>query len=429
MRQSILLALAQRWLVLLALYVLLAGGLMGKADAHLVSGFNIRVVHFEHQVDGMTGYYRISLPLLVANGLGRMGSDQRFEHPAPYTFNRLESGRVFHYLDEAAVRGDPLGLGQLVAKGHQLTAAGKTIQPRVLAACVHLKGSVPPFNNMEQVHAAVHCSPLQASADETDVANVLVDVALFYPQVTENTQFQFSSILTPGQIGQPDTNNILFDHKGDSVVTYTMAGLLNSPVTVNPSLLEAFKQFVVAGTMHILEGWDHLLFIVCLVIGDFRPRSIALRITGFSIGHSISLIAGFYGMTPHGAWFPPFIEVSIALSIFCAALLILFEKNATQFALPLTTLVGLVHGFGFAFGLREMLADSSLHIIPSLLSFNLGVEAGQLLIAFSCWGILSLVQRIQTKTFSVLRLSMATGSALISVVWLAQRLPLALSNF
>ena len=230
-------------------------------------------------------------------------------------------------------------------------------------------------------------------------------------------------------MGEPDTNNILFDHRGDAVVSYTIAGLLTTPVTVNASLIESIKQFLIAGIMHILEGWDHLLFIVCLVIGDFRLRSIALRITGFSIGHSISLIAGFYGMIPHGAWFPPLIEVNIALSILCAALLILFGKNSNKFALPLTTMVGLIHGFGFAFGLREMLADSSLNIIPSLLSFNLGVEAGQLFIAFSCWGILALTLRIRTEIFSILRLSMATGSAAISVFWLAQRLPLALSNF
>lgn len=402
---------------------------MGKADAHLISGFNIRVVHFEHQADGMTGYFRISLPLLVAKELGQMRSDQSFERPAPYTYNRLESGRIFHYVDENAVRQNTLGLARLAADGHRLMVAGKVIQPRVLSVRVHPKGFVPPFNNLDQIRSAVSGPAFPSGVPETEVRHVLVDVALFYPEVKEETQFQFSSPLTPGIMGEPDTNNMLLDHKGDGEVTYTIAGLLAAPITVNPSLSEAVKQFLSAGIMHILEGWDHLLFIVCLVIGDFKFRSIALRITGFSIGHSISLIAGFYGLTPTGTWFPPLIEVTIAFSILCAALLIFIEKHSIKLTLPLTTMVGLVHGFGFAFGLREMLADSSTNIIPSLLSFNIGVEVGQLLIALSCWCILYLTQRVRTDLFSLLRLSMAAASTVMSVFWLVQRLPLALSNF
>ena len=428
MSESVLPPSVQRFCILLALSVLLAGGLIGKADAHLVSGFNIRIVHFEHGVDGMTGYFRLSLPLLVANGPGQMRGDQSFAHPARYTYSRLESGRVFHYVDEDAVRQDIPGLGRLVADGHRLVVAGRIIQPRLLSARVHPKGFVPPFNNLDQARAAVRGPAFPNGVPATEARHVLVDVALFYPQVQGSTQFQFSSPLNPGEIGEPDTNNILFDHKDDAVVTYTIAGLLDTPVTVNPSLAEAFRQFLIAGIMHILEGWDHLLFIVCLVIGDFRLRSIALRITGFSIGHSISLIAGFYGLIPAAAWFPPVIEASIALSILCTALLILFGKHSNKLTLPLTSTVGLVHGFGFAFGLREMLADSSLNIIPSLLSFNLGVEAGQLIVALSCWAVLYLMQRIRTGLFSMLRVGMAASSMVISVFWLVQRVPLALSN-
>lgn len=429
MSQSVFPASVQRFNVLLATIILLTCSFIGKADAHPVSGFNIRVVHFDHQADGMTGYFRLSLPLLVADKLGQTRSDPAVEPAAPYTYHRLESGRVFHYVDENAVRRDPVGLGRLAADGHRLIVAGNTIRPRVLSVRVHPKGFVPPFNSLAQVRAAVGGPVFPADAPETEVTHVLVDVALFYPQVKEATQFQFSSSLTPGKMGEPETNNMLFDHKSDAVVTYTVAGLLDAPVTVNPSLIEAVRQFLIAGIMHILEGWDHLLFIVCLVIGDFRLRSIALRITGFSIGHSISLIAGFYGLIPTGTWFPPFIEVAIALSILCAALLVLAGKNANKLTIPLTSAVGLVHGFGFAFGLREMLADASLNIIPSLLSFNLGVEAGQLFIAFSCWSILYLTQRIRSGIFSMLRVSMAAASTVISIFWLVQRLPLALSNF
>lgn len=421
------LAAVQRFCVLLAIAILLAGGLIGKADAHLVTGFNIRVVHFEHQKEGMIGYFRMSLPLVVGNSPTRGRSDQE-GRPAPYIYSRLESGRVFHYVDNDAMRQDISGLGRLVAEGHLLVVAGKIIQPRVLSARVHPKGFVPPFNTLDQVRAAVGGPAYPGEAPVLEARHVLVDVALFYPEVEDATQFQFSSRLNPADIGEPDTNNVLFDHKGDTVVTYAVAGLLGAPVTVNPSLSGAIRQFLVAGVRHILEGMDHLLFIVCVVIVDFRPRPIALRITGFSVGHSISLIAGFYGWIPAGTWFPPLIEVSIALSILGAALLILFASRFSTFTLPLTALVGLVHGFGFAFGLREMLADSSLNIVPSLLSFNLGVEAGQLIVAFGCWAALCLTQRIRTGLFPILRIGIAASSAVVSVFWLTQRIPLVLSD-
>jgi hydrogenase/urease accessory protein HupE len=414
----------QRLGALFALFILLTGGLTGKADAHLVSGFNIRVVHFEHKAAGTTGYFRISLPLLVANELGKMGTDQRFENPAPYTFNRVESGRVFHYVDANAVRRDTSGLGRLVADGHRLMVAGRVIQPSVLSVRVHPKGFVPPFNTLGQVHAAMRGPVYPAAAPDTDVAHVLVDAELFYPQVQRTTQFQFSSLLTPGTIGEPDTNNMLFDHQDNTVVPYAVAGLLTLPVTINPSFSEAFRQFLDAGILHILEGSDHLLFIVCLVIGDFRFRAIALRITCFSIGHSLSLVAGFYGWIPMGTWFPPLIEIAIALSILFAAMLVLLEKHCNKLTLPLTTMVGLVHGFGFAVGLREMLAVSTVNGIPSLISFNLGVEVGQLLVAGSCWSILYLIKRARACWFSILRKSLAAASTVISVFWVAQRIAL-----
>lgn len=411
-----------------ALWAALAIWLAGTAGAHLQSSFNVRVIHFQHHADGLTAYLRLSLPLVVANGLGPKRGDQTYE-PAPYTYNRLESGRVFHYVDEEEVRRDVAGLARLAADGHRVVVAGKIIEPRVLSTRVHPKGFVPPFNSLEQARAAAYGPAYPAEAPETDAGYALVDVALFYPLPGGMTRFQITSSLRPGLLGEPTTNNLLLDHREEPAASYAVAGLLDTPVTVNPSPAAAFEQFLSAGLMHILDGPDHILFVVCLVIGASSFGTLAWRITGFSVGHSVTLAAGFYGLIPAGAWFAPAVEIAIALSILYAALLALSRSGTTTLTFSLTALVGMLHGFGFAFGLRQMLAESSPNLGVSLLSFNLGVEVGQLGVALCAWLLLHLARNIHFRLPPSLRIGVAGGSAAVALVWLVQRVPPALSAF
>jgi hypothetical protein len=149
------------------------------------------------------------------------------------------------------------------------------------------------------------------------------------------------------------------------------------------------------GFFHILDGTDHLLFLVCLVIPFRRFRSLIAVVTAFTVAHSITLIASAYNLAPDALWFPPLIETLIATSIVYMALEnIVFASRGTQstsgeasfegLALKRRWLVtfgfGLVHGFGFSFALRQTLQFAGSHLLTSLLSFNIGVELGQLLV-------------------------------------------------
>ncbi len=148
-------------------------------------------------------------------------------------------------------------------------------------------------------------------------------------------------------------------------------------VRLDPRWSQALWRFVQLGFAHILDGIDHLLFILCLVIPFRRVRPLIAIITSFTIAHSITLFASALGFAPTGLWFPPFIEVLIALSIVFMA----FE-NIVGASLQRRWLYafgfGLVHGFGFSFALRESLQFAGTHLITSLLGFNIGVELGQL---------------------------------------------------
>jgi len=134
----------------------------------------------------------------------------------------------------------------------------------------------------------------------------------------------------------------------------------------------------VLGVQHILSGIDHLLFVVGLLfLVGFRRRLIA-TITAFTLAHSLTLACSVFG------WItlrPAPVEASIAMSIVLVASEALREKDTLARRVPwlVSFLFGLVHGLGFAGALKSIGLPQS-HLPVALLSFNVGVEIGQLMI-------------------------------------------------
>ena len=150
-------------------------------------------------------------------------------------------------------------------------------------------------------------------------------------------------------------------------------------VALDPRWHQAALRFVESGFWHILEGADHLLFLLCLVIPFRRFGALVLIVTSFTVAHSITLIASAYDLGPNALWFAPLIEMLIAQSIVYMAIENIIGTNV-QRRWMLTFAFGLVHGFAFSFALREQLQFAGNHLLTSLLSFNIGVEFGQLLV-------------------------------------------------
>jgi hypothetical protein len=247
-------------------------------------------------------------------------------------------------------------------------------EPRVVAARASLP-SDPSFLTYES--ALAHTTGARL-ADDIEIywEQGMLDVLLEYPIASDRSRFA----IDPGlrRLGQrvtialrvltPDGRERAFELHDDPGM-----------VALDPRWHQAAWRFVRDGFSHILDGTDHLLFLLCLVIPLRRMRTLIGVVTAFTLAHSVTLIASAYDLAPSASWFPPLVEMLIAASIVYMALEnIVGVRTGRRWMVAFA--FGLVHGFGFSFALRESLQFAGSHLLTSLLSFNIGVELGQLLV-------------------------------------------------
>ncbi|HEY0954617.1 MAG TPA: HupE/UreJ family protein, partial [Roseateles sp.] len=154
---------------------------------------------------------------------------------------------------------------------------------------------------------------------------------------------------------------------------------------------EIASAYTLLGVEHILGGIDHLLFVVGLLFLVGFNRQLVLTITAFTAAHSLTLASSALGwLTLRAA---P-VEATIALSIVLVAGEALHQRNTAARRWPalVAFLFGLVHGLGFAGALQEIGLPEN-HLLVALLTFNVGVEIGQLMTVGACWCLWRLASR------------------------------------
>ena len=296
--------------------------------------------------------------------------------------------------------------------------------PRITATRASLPGD-RSLETYEQAMAYITTGPRLGQETQIYWEQGLMDVVFEYPIGSEQSDFAIRPGLTRLglrvnvvlQFLQPGKPERVFDVHADTGIVH-----------LDPRWHQAFYRFAREGFFHILDGTDHLLFLLCLVIPFRQLRPLAVVVTAFTIAHSVTLMASAYGWAPDGLWFPPLIETLIAISIVYMA----FE-NIVGAKLERRWMVtfgfGLVHGFGFSFLLRERLQFAGDHLVSSLLAFNVGVELGQLFVLIIAVPLLSLIfrfvvaERIGTVLMSALVAHTAwhwaseRGSVLLGYHW------------
>lgn len=149
---------------------------------------------------------------------------------------------------------------------------------------------------------------------------------------------------------------------------------------------EVFGKYLIAGFQHIIPlGLDHILFILCVFFLNTNLKKIILQASMFTLAHTITLGLSMYGIiNPPGE----IIEPIIALSIVFLAIENVYSDKVKPWRLMMVFIFGLVHGMGFAGALSD-LGMPDYAFATALISFNVGVELGQMAIILTMYFLVS----------------------------------------
>ena len=286
--------------------------------------------------------------------------------------------------------------------------------PAVTGARISLP-SDPSFADYDRAVAHIAAPPLPP-ATELMLEQAMLDVVLRTPITSPESRFSIDPAWAHLGIRTTTVLRFITPEGAERVFQYQ-----GNPgrVRLDPRWHQALLRFVALGFAHILDGIDHLLFLLCLVIPLRRIWPLVSVVTAFTVAHSITLVASVLGLAPKALWFPPLIEMLIAASIVFMALENIVGKTlgrrwAWAFGF------GLVHGFGFSFQLSESLQFAGSHLFTSLLGFNVGVELGQLVVlVFMVPGLALLFSKVMKPRIGAIVVSALVAHT--SLHWMADR--------
>jgi hydrogenase/urease accessory protein HupE len=199
-----------------------------------------------------------------------------------------------------------------------------------------------------------------------------------------------------------------------------------APEEMTPTAAALAREFLPWGVEHIFLGYDHIAFLLALLLGVTRLRDVVIVVTSFTVAHSLTLLLAAADVVHIPARVS---EALIAASIVAVALENLAGRpSAARHRWLVTFAFGLIHGLGFATELRARLAElggSFGHLLVPVLSFNLGVELGQLAIVALVVPVLTRVRRpaapgAEARQRRLCRMA-SVPILLLGLYWLADR--------
>ena len=185
------------------------------------------------------------------------------------------------------------------------------------------------------------------------------------------------------------------------------------PVTSGQNL--SIWAFFKLGLHHIATGWDHLMFLLGLVLISGSIKRLVKTVTAFTISHSVTLALAAKGLVqPPGPWVEALIAATIAY-VGITALLRLKNNHGAWLAFGF----GFIHGFGFAGALAESLGSTNNLRLSGLISFNMGIEAFQVSLVCAVLPLLALAAR--KPWYGGLYLTLASSVFLAGLIWFLLR--------
>ncbi len=278
-----------------------------------------------------------------------------------------------------------------------------------------------PIEEYLNTHIRMYVDSLPIEGTITEIGMETINEKLFtilsisyaLTKAPENLIVQYDAIFEESDPSHANMAKVIMGGKQQEFIfTYEVREL-------NIGEMSAFtkiKQFFVLGLKHIFTGYDHILFVISLLIGAMKVRHILSLVTAFTIAHSMTLALA----TLEFVQLPgKFVESAIALSIVYVALKNIFNPDSKH-APWIAFAFGLIHGFGFAGILSELHLGKS-HLATALISFNVGIEAGQLLIVSLVFPILLYLSKNFARINKWVTPSISTAVLLFGFAWFIER--------
>jgi hydrogenase/urease accessory protein HupE len=339
---------------------------------------------------------------------------------------RIQEDRVVWYVRVSLVALEKAGIA-LPAPLLDLSEADvQALKPeifRYLRSCVSLEVDGRP-SEPEAGALETSSEPFIATG-EPFIAHVRLEIVFKVPAEPKRVKAAVGFFLTT----QPGHRALIRIKWGDRLRTYQRVGPSELDLTygkIDPTFGWLAWEFVRWGMHHIFIGYDHIAFLLALLLAARRVGEMIKIVTSFTVAHSITLLLAAFQVISIS---PKITEALIAASIVYVAGENYFLKEA-KWRWVLTFLFGLVHGVGFSSALREQLADFDQVVVP-VLAFNVGVELGQVAILLVALPLLAGLRGLlagrgdEERRERVRRRVLWAGSGIIGlagVVFLVERL-------
>ncbi len=182
---------------------------------------------------------------------------------------------------------------------------------------------------------------------------------------------------------------------------------------------DVIRTYLRLGFTHIVpEGLDHILFVLGIFLLSTRMRDVLAQVTAFTVAHSITLALTMYGVVSLPS---RFVEPMIALSIMYVAVENIFTTRVHAWRVALVFAFGLLHGMGFAGVLKQLQIPRS-EFVTALVSFNVGVELGQLTVIAAAWLLLATWARRRVWYHRRIVVPISVAIAVTGLYWAIQRI-------
>jgi hypothetical protein len=188
--------------------------------------------------------------------------------------------------------------------------------------------------------------------------------------------------------------------------------------------MDQFTIFLQEGFLHILdlEGYDHMMFllVICAIFSVKEWKQILWIVTSFTVGHSISLALSAVQIMVMNSGL---IEFLIAFTIFFTSIENLFFKTLHPYRPAFSFAFGLIHGMGFSRLLLDLFMGMEFNVLNTLLPFNLGLEAGQLVIISVIFALIFFLQKFASLKSSSINYIISVPIGIQALLWMIQRWP------